>query len=102
MQPQIDVVIPCKNPLSNLGEEMKIVANIKILPFAGTREKQIYDCIIQSIDGTMATITLETESGTYIKELISGDDGRTKPSISEMIGVPCKVVELDVIQIKGE
>jgi tRNA pseudouridine synthase 10 len=66
------------------------------------REKQIYSCIIQSIDGTMATLTLETESGTYIKELISGDNGRTKPNISEMIGVPCKVVELDVIQIKGE
>ncbi|MHA1989245.1 MAG: tRNA pseudouridine(54/55) synthase Pus10, partial [Promethearchaeota archaeon] len=46
------------------------------------REKQIYSCIIQSIDGTMATLTLATESGTYIKELISGDNGRTKPNIS--------------------
>jgi tRNA pseudouridine synthase 10 len=50
----------------------------------------------------MATLTIEAESGTYIKELISGDDGRTRPSISEMIGVPCKVAELDVIEIKGE
>ena len=66
------------------------------------REKQIYSCKIESIDGTMAILTLEAESGTYIKELVSGDDGRTKPSISEMIGFPCKVEELDVIKIKGE
>ena len=66
------------------------------------REKQIYNCSIESIDGSMATLTLETESGTYIKELVSGDEGRTKPSISEIIGAPCKVIELDVLEIKGE
>jgi tRNA pseudouridine synthase 10 len=66
------------------------------------REKKIHKCKIESIDGTMAILTIEAESGTYIKELISGDDGRTRPSISEMIGVPCKVAELDVIEIKGE
>ncbi len=66
------------------------------------RERKIHNCNIESIDGTMATLTIEAESGTYIKELISGDDGRTRPSISEMIGVPCKVAELGVIEIKGE
>ena len=66
------------------------------------REKHIYRCDIESVDGTMAVLTLETESGTYIKELVSGDDGRTKPSISEILKTPCKVTELDVIEIKGE
>ncbi len=66
------------------------------------RERYVYSCNLESVDDTIATLTVEAESGTYIKELISGDDGRTKPSISEMIGVPCKVLELDVIEIKGE
>ena len=66
------------------------------------REKQIYNCDIESLDGAIAILTLETESGTYIKELISGDNGKTKPNISDIIGVPCKVLELDVIEIKGE
>jgi len=66
------------------------------------REKKIYNCDIESVDDTIATLTLETESGTYIKELISSDDGRTRPSISEIIGVPCKVMKLDVMEIKGE
>ena len=66
------------------------------------REKYIHNCQIESIDGLMATLTLEAESGTYIKELISGDDGRTKPNLSDLIGIPCQVTALDVINIKGE
>ena len=66
------------------------------------REKHIYNCKVESIENTVAILSLETESGTYIKELVTGDDGRTKPSISEIIGSPCSVVELDVIAIKGE
>jgi len=38
-------------------------------------------------------------SGLYIKELISGDNGRTKPSLSEILGKECKCKELDVVQI---
>ncbi|MEA2055427.1 MAG: tRNA pseudouridine(54/55) synthase Pus10, partial [Candidatus Thermoplasmatota archaeon] len=64
------------------------------------RGRNIYNSSVDSIDGAIATLTLEAESGTYIKELISGDSGRTKPSISELIGIPCIVTELDVIEIK--
>ncbi len=66
------------------------------------REKKIYSCNIESIEGTIARLTVETESGTYVKELISGDNGKTKPNISEMIGIPCKVKELDVLEVNGE
>jgi tRNA pseudouridine synthase 10 len=50
----------------------------------------------------MVSLIIEAESGTYIKELISGDGGRTRPSLSELVGVPCNVSKLDVIEIKGE
>ena len=66
------------------------------------RDKKIYKLNIESIDNDIATLTIETQSGTYIKELISGDCGRTSPSISEIIGFPCRVIELDVIKVKGE
>jgi len=66
------------------------------------REKHIYNCRIESTDGVKATLILEAESGTYIKELISGDGGRTKPNLSDIIGIPCQVTALDVIDIKGE
>jgi len=66
------------------------------------RDKKIYNINVELIDDVRAILKIEAQSGTYIKELISGDDGRTRPNISEMIEVPCKVTELDVIEIKGE
>jgi len=67
-----------------------------------TRPKNIYNCKIESVEGTIATLTIEAESGTYIKELITGDEGKTTPSISELINIPCRVKELDVMEIQGE
>lgn len=66
------------------------------------RDRKIYSCEIASIGDTKATLIVEAESGTYIKELISGDNGNTKPSLSELLGIPCSTVTLDVIEIKGE
>ncbi|HNR57741.1 MAG TPA: hypothetical protein PKJ51_04720 [Methanothrix sp.] len=47
-------------------------------------------------------MTLRGTSGLYVKELVSGDGGRTKPSLSELIGVEARVTELDVINVGGE
>ena len=66
------------------------------------REKHIYSCEIHRLEDTIIILDLETESGTYIKELISGDDNRTMPNISSLIGAPCQVESLDVLEIKGE
>jgi len=66
------------------------------------RERKIYNCDIESVEGNIAKIKIETESGMYIKELISGDNGKTIPNLSDMIGIPCIVKELDVTEIKGE
>ena len=66
------------------------------------RERKIYSCSIDSVEGTIARLTIETESGTYVKELVSGDNGNTQPNISELLQNPCKVKDLDVIAIKGE
>ncbi len=41
------------------------------------------------------------EAGLYVKELISGDNGRTSPSLSEILGIPAMVVALDVISVWG-
>jgi tRNA pseudouridine synthase 10 len=40
------------------------------------------------------------EAGLYIKELVSGDNGRTHPSLSEALGVPTRVTSLDVVLVE--
>lgn len=44
-------------------------------------------------------LTMKCEAGLYVKELISGDNGRTVPSVSSILGQPCICKELDVIGI---
>jgi tRNA pseudouridine synthase 10 len=41
------------------------------------------------------------EAGLYIKELISGDEGRTTPSLSEVLGAPARVTTLDVVMVEA-
>ena len=45
------------------------------------------------------TIELRAESGTYIKEWVEGDGGRTDPNLSQLVGVPLVVEALDVLEI---
>lgn len=40
-----------------------------------------------------------TQAGTYIKELVHGEFGRTEPSIQSIIGQPVDIISLDVLAI---
>jgi tRNA pseudouridine synthase 10 len=51
------------------------------------------------LDGQTMEMTVRTDAGLYVKELISGDDGRTCPSVAEVLGVPAECAELDVLAI---
>ena len=42
---------------------------------------------------------VRTQGGLYIKELVSGDEGRTSPSFAEILGADAKCVELDVVAV---
>lgn len=44
-------------------------------------------------------LLIRSAHGTYIKEAVSGDEGRTRPSLAELLGSPCTCVELDVTAI---
>jgi tRNA pseudouridine synthase 10 len=44
-------------------------------------------------------VRLRTEHGTYVKEAIHGEGGATRPSLAELLGVPCVCRELDVLAI---
>ncbi len=41
------------------------------------------------------------EAGLYIKELVSGDGGRTHPSLAEILNRSAHVFSLDVVQVEG-
>jgi len=53
-------------------------------------------------DGDEVELTIKADSGTYIKEFVHGDEGRTTPSVSEALGRRCDVMWLDVQEIHGD
>ena len=64
-----------------------------------TRHRSVKRAEVLSTDGTVAELQVTTEAGAYVKELVHGDRGRTKPSLADQLGVACEVLELDVVDI---
>ncbi len=63
------------------------------------RIKNLYDVKLLLLRKNVAVIEFEAEAGLYIKELVSGDDGRTEPSLSSVLGIPARVEKLDVVEV---
>ena len=64
------------------------------------RIRKVYDCKLIEFSDSTAKIEFTCESGMYVKEMVSGDFGRTRPSLSEILGTQCEVTELDVIGVE--
>jgi len=48
---------------------------------------------------TELELELVVASGFYVKEFISGDEGRSTPSLAEALGVGCTCTRLDVLAV---
>lgn len=67
-----------------------------------TRERDVYEADAELADPRHATVEVHGAGGLYIKELISGDEGRTEPSLAGLLGVGAEVTALDVLAVEGE
>jgi tRNA pseudouridine synthase 10 len=63
------------------------------------RQRAVHELQVTEIGEDHFILKLRTESGTYVKEFVSGDNGRTVPSISAELGMLCEVTALDVLQV---
>jgi tRNA pseudouridine synthase 10 len=55
------------------------------------------------VEGGTATIRVRCESGLYVKELVTGDGGRTQLNISEILGIEgLEVRSLDVVKVHDD
>jgi tRNA pseudouridine synthase 10 len=63
------------------------------------RDRKVVTIEARLINPCEALFDITAEAGTYIKEFIHGDGGRTVPSIAGELGVGCEVRTLDVLNI---
>ncbi|WP_292392697.1 tRNA pseudouridine(54/55) synthase Pus10 [Methanoculleus sp. UBA303] len=64
------------------------------------RERQVLDIGCTGTQDDRYWVEVVGEAGLYIKELVSGDSGRTQPSLAQILGRTASVVSLDVVLVK--
>jgi len=64
------------------------------------RIKKVYSFKTKQLAPQKLEITIRCQGGCYVKELCTGDDGRTQPSLSELLKMPITVLELDVMNVE--
>ncbi|MFX1505827.1 MAG: tRNA pseudouridine(54/55) synthase Pus10 [Promethearchaeota archaeon] len=66
------------------------------------RSRKVQTFQIERLEPHQLTVYVVCEGGLYVKELISGDEGRTQPNLSERLNTNAVVTQLDVIEVLSE
>ncbi|BBL62287.1 tRNA pseudouridine(54/55) synthase Pus10 [Methanobrevibacter arboriphilus] len=63
------------------------------------REREVKEVSTNLINSNTFEMIVKTQGGLYIKELISSDNSRTNPSVSQILNTKSICKELDVIEV---
>lgn len=63
------------------------------------RKKRINNLQIKQLDDFTFELMIKCQGGLYVKEFVSGDDGRTVPSVAEILGTSAVCEKLDVMEV---
>lgn len=78
-----------KTPLRVLHRRTQIV-----------RERRIFQAyIVRLVSSNFFVLDVIAQAGTYIKEFVHGDNGRTVPNVASILGCDADILQLDVTEI---
>jgi tRNA pseudouridine synthase 10 len=63
------------------------------------RERYIYKVKVKKVSLKRALLEIKCQGGLYVKELVSGDEGRTNPNVSDLLNNKAKTLKLDVLNV---
>jgi tRNA pseudouridine synthase 10 len=63
------------------------------------REKYIYQVKVKKVSLKRVLMEIRCQGGLYVKELVSGDEGRTNPNVSDLLNNRAKTLKLDVLNV---
>lgn len=81
-------VVAQQTPLRVVGRRADIVRN-----------RNCHIELVKPLDDTSFEIVLVTEAGLYVKEFVSGENGRSQPSLSGLLDNSCECKQLDVLEV---
>jgi len=98
-----DVLADAAETLSGATVEQYTPNRVDHRRASTTRERTAYEVTATPGEApTRAVVEIHGEGGLYVKELISGDDGRTEPSLAGALETGATVTALDVLAVTGE
>ena len=105
--PEKDYIIEIMNNLQGCTLAQRTPERVAHRRADKIRKRKVLETSNPSIkedeDGNLvAEFSLRCESGTYVKETVHGDSGRTQPSIASLIKAKCTVEWLDVADIHAD
>lgn len=66
------------------------------------RRRRVHEIMGELTGEREAVVELLGDGGLYVKEFISGDEGRSTPSLAERLGVEARVTALDVLAVEAQ
>ena len=61
------------------------------------RERTVHAMRAVQLSGRFLQLDLTTQAGTYVKEFVHGDFGRTVPSLGSLLKCEADILQLDVL-----
>ncbi len=97
--------IRCENPLTNKILREKLVSSLSgsKVRFENKSKKigvkSIHSVYIRQLDSNQFTLTIVADGGLMIKQLVGGEE-YMRPNISELLGMKCKCVLFDILDVQ--
>jgi tRNA pseudouridine synthase 10 len=66
------------------------------------RKRKVISIENVQVEDNEIEFDVRCESGTYVKELVHSDEGRTNPSVAAVLETDCEVILLDVKDIHAD
>ena len=88
--------------LSGITLEQETPKRVSHRRAAKTRKRRVTAISNILVEDDEIQFSLRCEAGTYVKELVHSDEGRTSPSVSSVIERECVVLWLDVDEIHAD
>ena len=81
-----------------IGDSAAVV--LSTLTISANRLRHILKAKAVKTDEHWFELYISTSAGTYVKEFVHGDMGRTRPSVSSILGCKTDIVQLDCVGIQ--
>jgi len=100
--PEESAVIEAITNLSGVTLEQQTPKRVSHRRADKKRKRKVVSINNVLVDGSEVQFSVRCEAGTYVKELVHSDEGRTVPSVASVLESPCEVIWLDVEDIHAD